>query len=101
VITVKERGENFCNIWSSEQFAICSMLHDRVYCACQGQNNHTKAPIPPYGIITYNKNTQLESNAVEYIFISPNKHSNSIKIQSCHWVSIGLQSRCGSLAFPY
>lgn len=67
VITLKEREENFPNIWSTEQFAICSTLRDRMYWACQGQNNHIIAPIPPHGRFAYNKNTQMENNAVEHI----------------------------------
>lgn len=73
MITLKERGKNFPNIWSTEQFAICSMLHDCMHWVCQGQNNHIIAAIPPYGRFAYNKNTQFENNAVEYI-LSPNKH---------------------------
>ena len=56
-------------MWSTEQFAICSMLHHRKYWACQGQNNHIIAPIPPYGRFAYDKNTQFEDNTVEYILV--------------------------------
>lgn len=64
---LKERGENFPNIWSTEQFAICSVLYDYKYWASQRQNNHIIAPTSPYGKIAYNKNAQFENNAVEYI----------------------------------
>lgn len=52
---LKERGENFPNIWSTEQIAVCSVLYDHMYWACQRQNNHIISPTPPYGKFAYNK----------------------------------------------
>lgn len=43
------------------------MLHDHMYWACQEQNDHIIAPIPPYGAFAHNKNAQFENGAVEYI----------------------------------
>lgn len=67
---LKEREESFPNIWSTEQFAISSMLYDHMYWACQRQKNRIIAPTPPYGKFAYNKNAQSENNAVEYILSS-------------------------------